>query len=128
MSRTVVADASPLIALARIGELRLLHELSGTVFVPPRVLSELRLSEDRPGSRALRTAVDRGWIEAAEVIPGGSVPPAILDTGEAEAILLAEQRELRFSSTSDAAGSWRASAVCRWWGREAFWSRPSAGD
>jgi predicted nucleic acid-binding protein len=59
----VVADATPLIGLARIDRLDLLHVLFGTVAIPTSVLSELRVSSDRPGSRALTAALAAGAIE-----------------------------------------------------------------
>ena len=98
MSRVVVADAGPLIALARTGHIRLLRELYGTVIVPPLVLAELRVEENRPGSRALRTVVSEGWLletQLRKTSARASLPPAV-DPGEAEAVLLAEEVDLRF--------------------------------
>lgn len=61
----VVADAGPLIGLARVGLLDLLRQLYGKVLIPVQVFEELQTSEDRPGSRALRAAVQEGWLESA---------------------------------------------------------------
>ena len=44
MTAAVVADASPLIALQQIGQLRLLHALFGEVIVPPAVKLETQPS------------------------------------------------------------------------------------
>jgi predicted nucleic acid-binding protein len=96
----VVADAGPLIGLARIDRLDLLHVLYGTVVIPTSVLSELRVSSDRPGSRALTAALAEGAIEPRSLAAGCENELArlsrVLDAGEASAILLAEQLQARF--------------------------------
>jgi predicted nucleic acid-binding protein len=96
----VVADAGPLIGLARIDRLDLLHTLYGTVVIPTSVLSELRVSSARPGSRALTAALVEGAIEARSLAAGCENELArlsqALDAGEASAILLAEQLQARF--------------------------------
>jgi predicted nucleic acid-binding protein len=45
MTRWVV-DASPLIFLAKLERLALLHQSSGEVYVPPQVLAEIRAQRD----------------------------------------------------------------------------------
>ena len=100
MTGIVVADAGPLIGLARIDRLDLLHALYGTVAIPTSVLSELRLSADRPGSRALTAALADGAIAPRSLAAGCESELArlsrVLDAGEASAILLAEQLQARF--------------------------------
>jgi predicted nucleic acid-binding protein len=54
--RPVVADTGPLIGLARISRLNLLKKLFGTVAIPPKVFHELKLSSDRPGTKAILKA------------------------------------------------------------------------
>lgn len=94
----VVADASPLIALARIEELSILQALYGEVLVPSRVFAELRIGGDRPGAKILNGAHQAGWLQVVETGADLASLRAIpLDLGEAEAIWLAEQRkDLRF--------------------------------
>lgn len=94
----IIADAGPLIGLARIGLLSLLQGLYGTVVIPATVFVELRTVEDRPGSRALRKALEEGWLKPEEIRPTEELKILLLllGRGEAEAILLAEQRPCRF--------------------------------
>jgi predicted nucleic acid-binding protein len=75
---TVVADASPLIALAQVNQLPLLERLFGEILVPPAVVREVELSlpafiRERKLSRSIPAAVLH----------------ASLDAGESEAISLA---------------------------------------
>ncbi len=92
--RRVVADAGPLIALARTGHLRLLRDVLGTVEIPPAVQDELRLDSDMPGATNLRIAVRKErWIRKRALrSPRGSLGLA-LGAGETEAILLAAERK-----------------------------------
>lgn len=96
MSRVVVADAGPLIALARIGRLELLNRLYGGVVVPTAVMEELQLDSYRPGARALGAALTAGWLEVMTAPTDGLEVKRLLDPGEAEAILLAEKIACRF--------------------------------
>ena len=45
----VVSNTSPVLNLAIIGQLSLLHEQLGEVWIPTAVLEELRVEEDMPG-------------------------------------------------------------------------------
>jgi len=94
----VVADAGPLIGLARVGLLPLLRQLYGRVLIPPQVLEELQIAEDRPGARALRAAMEEGWIESVPLPTGEDLETLslALGAGEAAAILLAGQVHYRF--------------------------------
>lgn len=81
MATVVVADASVLIALARLDQLSLLEKVFGEVAIPPAVSREVAPSLPRlPGwvqTRTLRRALDARVVEAW------------LDPGETEAISLA---------------------------------------
>ena len=92
MSHKLVADAGPLIALARIGHLELLERLFGRVMIPPVVSEELRLDSCKPGAAVLSQALDPdGWIR---IEAPGSEKPSLrvsLGEGEAEAIALASE-------------------------------------
>jgi len=96
----IVADAGPLIGLARIDRLSLLKSLYGTIVVPEAVLSELCATSDRPGSGALSASLAEGVIQARALAQGREMELVrlclLLDAGEASAILLAEQIQCRF--------------------------------
>lgn len=111
MTRPIVADAGPLIGLARAGHLDLLPKLYRTVEIPPAVLEELRIAEDRPGSLALRGAISAGWLQsvALEHPERSEEIQQLADRGEAEAILLALERVGRFLLVDER----RARAVAR---------------
>jgi len=90
----VVCNTSPILNLAIIGSLGLLKEQFGIIHVPKAVLDELRVQEDRPGSKIIRKAIDDGWIVVATVENTGmtEVLRSELDGGESEAIALAFER------------------------------------
>lgn len=94
----IAADAGPLIGLARAGLLQILPKLYSVVEVPPTVVEELRVEEERPGSRALREAQAAGWLvtRGLEWPEQATKLEEVVDGGEAEAILLAEERRSRF--------------------------------
>ncbi|HEV7667922.1 MAG TPA: DUF3368 domain-containing protein [Thermoanaerobaculia bacterium] len=86
----VVADSSPLIGLARIGQLEILRKLASRVLMPPAVHEEITLHRrEAPGAAAIRQAI---WIEVEAPDHLEVEPLAILlDRGEAEAIALAQR-------------------------------------
>ena len=100
MTGIVVADTGPLIALGRTGHLPLLRALYQEIFIPPAVYSELCLGSGRPGSEQLSAAIKQGWLQtrepSADSTSSLSALALILDPGEAEAILLAEEVDYRF--------------------------------
>ena len=104
MTRPVVADTGPLIALARVGHLDLLNRSYERVVVPPAVHAEFALDSDRPGARVLAGAFDAGRItvEAVTDLALGRELARVLGPGEAEAIALAEQEGARFLLVDDA--------------------------
>ncbi|ASJ11616.1 DUF3368 domain-containing protein [Thermococcus thioreducens] len=87
----VVADSGPLIALAKIGKLHVLHELFGTVVIPRAVWVEVvERGKRKPGSEEVRNAE---WIEVVEVrdVLGVEILEREIEKGEAEAIVLARE-------------------------------------
>ncbi len=106
MTGPVIADAGPLVGLARIGLLGLLKDLYQEILIPPRVFDELRVSEGRPGSKALQEAIGLQWLVCVQPEPTEDLESLLLlvDPGEAEAIVLAIQRGARFLLIDDKQG------------------------
>jgi predicted nucleic acid-binding protein len=86
----VVANAGPLIALARIERLALLPTLYREVVVPPVVYQEITGEIDLPGAEELAQA---GWLRAMAARDQLAVQRLLfwLDRGESEAIVLAQE-------------------------------------
>ena len=100
MTGIVVADTGPLIALGRVECLKLLHDLYQDVLIPPAVREELHLGSGRPGARQSAEALEQGWLQVQELSAGSAQALSdlmlVLDPGEAEAILLAEEMNCKF--------------------------------
>ncbi len=92
----VVADTSPLIGLARVGLLPVLSQLFTTVYASAAVVAEATRDADRPRAAAIQQALRDGALVARNVehTPELNALTAVLDAGEAEALLLAEHLEL----------------------------------
>lgn len=89
--RVVIADAGPLIALARIDSLALLRGLFGRVFITATVRDEiLPAASVFPETGLLARTLAEGWIEVVDALPDEWVPlnPGV-DPGEASAIRMA---------------------------------------
>lgn len=85
----IVADSSPLIALARIGKLEILPHLASEVLVPPAVWHEITgAREDAPGAAEVRALP---WLQIREPQAARiETLTILLDRGEAEALALAQ--------------------------------------
>lgn len=101
----VVADAGPLIALARIQALDLLPRLFGHVLITATVRDEMLPPGNFPGVADLRSALDAGWLCCQELstTAGRPLNPGV-DPGEASAIALALQRPGSLLLLDDRAG------------------------
>jgi uncharacterized protein len=92
----IVSNTSPILNLAIIGHLDLIKQQFSQVIIPPGVLAELKINEDRPGSFALSNAISEGWIQIQPLAQSQAIVKLLrqtLDQGESEAIGLAlEQR------------------------------------
>jgi len=85
---SVVSNASPLISLARIGKLDLLHQLYDEVLIPEAVWQEVVIEGvGQPGADEVKAAT---WIKTQSVTntPLVHALRQELDAGEAEAIVL----------------------------------------
>ena len=100
MTGIVVADTGPLIGLGRVGLLHLLRDLYDRILIPPTVRDELRPGSGRPGAEQCAESLAQGWLQVREPsptkAPSRSELVLVLDPGEAEAILLAEEVKCRF--------------------------------
>ena len=87
----VVSNTSPILNLAIIQRLFLLHQQFGTIQIATAVFEELRVNEDLPGSDVIRDAIAREWIVVTQVedIPLVQLLRQNLDPEEAETIALA---------------------------------------
>lgn len=99
MSRIVIADAGPLIALARIEQLDLLARLFGSVTVPSPVADEVLAGGNFPDTAVLAHALAQPWLQTVK-LPDGWFDECRdllqlhqIDMGEASAIVLAQHCE-----------------------------------
>ena len=100
----VVADSSPLILLARIGQLPLLRSLYGTVDVPFAVYRETVLQDaGRPGAAEIG---DADWIRVQKVtdLLAARMLRQQIGPGESEAIVLALEMQAALLLIDDAKG------------------------
>ena len=87
----VVSNATPLIALAKIGRLALLQDLFGVIWAPGAVYAEVTLRvPNRPGADEVRRA---SWISVTSVVDPVKADylRLDLDRDEAEALVLAAE-------------------------------------
>jgi uncharacterized protein len=87
-----VADASPLLFLAKIDRLPVLREVAPEVLIPAAVLREI-VAHDDPAAAMLHEA-SKSWLRAVEVEDRRAVDLILADLGlgEAEVIALAGER------------------------------------
>ena len=91
--RPVVLNNTPLVALWAIGKLDLLRDLFGEALIPQAVETEF-LAIDR--SLRERSLADATWVRSVSLVhPRRALAYAGLDSGEAEVLALAEERDAR---------------------------------
>lgn len=92
MTKVVVADTGPLIALALLDMLPVLSGLFSVVYVPDGVVIEATQDMYRPGATAILSAIeDKHIVRRSIAISDAYLDLAeLLDRGEAEALALAE--------------------------------------
>lgn len=87
-----VADATPLIALARIRAFSLLQDVFQQLVIPPAVYREVvTQGKGRPGDPEVRAGLDAGWITQATPTNRLSAPYGGMHEGESEALSLAKE-------------------------------------
>ncbi|MEM2896088.1 MAG: hypothetical protein QXG01_00690 [Candidatus Bathyarchaeia archaeon] len=99
----ITSNASPIIALAKIGRLKLLKDLYQTVLISPFVKVE---SVDKgkelgaPDAREIEKAIDKGWIKVIELTKNQNqiiqrlISEAGIGFGEAGALTLAREKRI----------------------------------
>lgn len=99
----IIADASVLIALAKMRRLDLLKRMYGDVLIGPQVKVETVDAGKRisaPGVERIERALNDGWLQVARLLTKEKstahsiVSRGGLDAGEAESIALASSRKL----------------------------------
>ncbi|GBD08459.1 hypothetical protein HRbin22_00699 [Candidatus Thermoflexus japonica] len=104
---SAVSNASPLIALARIGRFTLLHDLFDYILVPVAVWQEVvAQGTDRPGSAECEAAADAGWLECQAIQDtwAATLLQAHLGPGESEVIVLARESSAEWLLMDDDLG------------------------
>jgi hypothetical protein len=89
----IIADTGPIIVFARIGRLALLQQVVETVIIPDAVYDELVIGgRGRPGADAISQSE---WIQRETIGDPNATQhfPNILEQGEREAIVLAQERQ-----------------------------------
>ena len=92
-ARLVIADAGPLIALAKVKRLGVLKRLFGCVFITPEVAHELQIGSTSPGAVLLAQALRSGTLA---LLPSNAAPAPhpFLDAGEASCLAAATPNSL----------------------------------
>ena len=97
MKKVVIADAGPLIALARIGQLQLLPQLFGEVLLTDIVAFEIISGGVFPDSQALQIALAQPWLQTVTLLEASLetcrnwINLHQIDMGEASALVLASE-------------------------------------
>ncbi len=100
----IVADASPLIALAKLRRLGILRDMYGNITIAPAVRAETidaGRAISAPGVVQLEAAVEYGWLQEVRLTDGERdvarrlIELSRLGPGEAESIALARGKSLR---------------------------------
>ncbi len=101
---TVIADATPLIYLAAIGKFDLLGDLYGRIVIPNAVYDEVVIQgAGLPGAAETAGAI---WVDRVAVSDPTKLTSLLthLDSGESEAIVLAEELHADLVIMDESAG------------------------
>ncbi len=109
MSDTWVVNASPVIALAKVGRLHLLQDLCRELLVPQAVVAEILAG---PPSDPARRAIESGW---GATVAASRIAPELLEwglgTGETAVLAVAMERKPATAVLDDAAARTCAKAL-----------------
>jgi predicted nucleic acid-binding protein len=100
----IVSNSTPLIALSKIGKFELLREYFGVVYIPKEVYDEV-VTRGKNLFGAVEVK-DAEWIKVEEVRNKIAVDSLrdYIDLGEAEAIILAKERNAKLLLIDDSDG------------------------
>lgn len=88
----IVADSTPLIALARIGAFSLFQELYGSLVLPDAVYDDVvTRGRGRAGTSEVQAGMTAGWIERKSPTATLAPPLSGMHAGEIQAIALARE-------------------------------------
>lgn len=108
----IIADAGPLIGLAHLQQLELLHQVFGEVLITNTVHAEILPTLEYADKTMMQAALEAGWLKVVDVDMGEWQPfYAGVDAGEGSAIYLASQLNHALLIIDDRAG--RAEAKAR---------------
>ena len=91
MTRLVVADAGPLIALGKLEHIALLTKLWAKVLAPQSVIAECLGDMRLPGARAVHAAIERKRLAVVDDPESLNEQSLGLDVGERAAVLTAKK-------------------------------------
>ena len=90
----IIADASPLIALAKLNRLDLLTALFSTLHVPDTVYSEVTIDQSRSDARVLKSFLAKHFTSHGDIECSFTKEISnILDAGEIQALALSRDLE-----------------------------------
>ena len=90
MDKIIIADASPLIALAGVNQLNLLSNLFSTVWLTTLVKQEY-LAKSGEDSKNITEAIEMGWLKEKEIIISPNLYSNSIGDGEISSIEWAKQ-------------------------------------
>ena len=100
--KRLLVDASTLIALASCGRLDLLRQINKTLPTTVAVADEALV--DRPGSAAIREAINAGWIKVlqaeGEIVGLGRGEASLIASAKAGDVLVLDDRAARLEAKS----------------------------
>lgn len=109
-----VSDAGPLISLAKVGQFDLLRRLFGQIYIPTAVYHEVAVAgKNRPGAVEVKVAAQEGWIKVVTVQRSAAAVllKVDLDDGEAESLILANEKKGALLLMDERKGRIRAQAM-----------------
>jgi len=83
--KVAVANTTPLIGLAQIGQFDLLRMIFDVVYIAPSVYAGIHRGAGRPGSAEVQRGLAQGWLQIASEWDRSCVEALKIELGEGEA-------------------------------------------